>query len=460
MAIEFTPHEYQKEALKHLCSVRRAALWMPMGGGKSVTTLTALEALSTVEEVYPALVLAPLRVARSTWPTEVKKWAHLNHLTVSPITGTAKQRERALAKPADIYTMNYDNLSWLAEQVGDDWPFKTVVADEFTRLKSFRLRQGGSRARALGKVAHTHVSRFIGLTGTPAPNGVKDLWGQIWFLDKGERLGQSFAAFEMRWFRKGYDGYSLVPYEHTQSEIEERLRDICLTVRGLQVDEPIEHVIYVDLPAPARALYNSMEREMFAALEVEGVGSVDVEASNAATKVNKCRQIANGFLFTEEGVWEAIHDEKLKALESVVEEANGMPVLTSYTYVPDRERIRKHFRTARVLDADPDTITQWNEGRIPLLLAHPASAGHGLNLQDGGNILADFGVDWNLEHDMQIIERIGPLRQKQAGYDRPVFRYRIIARDTIEEWGVLPRLQSKRSVQDILIEAMERRKKK
>ena len=460
MAIEFTPHEYQKEALKHLCSVRRAALWMPMGGGKSVTTLTALEALSTVEEVYPALVLAPLRVARSTWPTEVKKWAHLQHLTVSPITGTAKQRERALAKPADIYTMNYDNLSWLAEQVGDDWPFKTVVADEFTRLKSFRLRQGGSRARALGKVAHTHVSRFIGLTGTPAPNGVKDLWGQIWFLDKGERLGQSFAAFEMRWFRKGYDGYSLVPYEHTQSEIEERLRDICLTVRGLQVDEPIEHVIYVDLPPPARALYNSMEREMFAALEVEGVGSVDVEASNAATKVNKCRQIANGFLFTEEGVWEAIHDEKLKALESVVEEANGMPVLASYTYVPDRERIRKHFRTARVLDADPDTITQWNEGRIPLLLAHPASAGHGLNLQDGGNILADFGVDWNLEHDMQIIERIGPLRQKQAGYDRPVFRYRIIARDTIEEWGVLPRLQSKRSVQEILIEAMERRKKK
>ena len=460
MTSEFKPHDYQKEALAHLYAVRRSALWMPMGGGKTVTTLTALEALSTVEEVYPALVLAPLRVARSTWPTEVKKWAHLNHLTVSPITGTAKQRERALAKPADIYTMNYDNLSWLAEQVGDDWPFKTVVADEFTRLKSFRLRQGGSRARALGKVAHTHVSRFIGLTGTPAPNGVKDLWGQIWFLDKGERLGQSFAAFEMRWFRKGYDGYSLVPYEHTQSEIEERLRDICLTVRGLQVDEPIEHVIYVDLPAPARALYNSMEREMFAALEVEGVGSVDVEASNAATKVNKCRQIANGFLFTEEGVWEAIHDEKLKALESVVEEANGMPVLTSYTYVPDRERIRKHFRTARVLDADPDTITQWNEGRIPLLLAHPASAGHGLNLQDGGNILADFGVDWNLEHDMQIIERIGPLRQKQAGYDRPVFRYRIIARDTIEEWGVLPRLQSKRSVQEILIEAMERRKKK
>ena len=459
MAAKFKPHPYQEEALAHLYKVRRAALWMPMGGGKTVTTLTALEALSAVEEVYPALILAPLRVARSTWPDEVKKWEHLSHLRVSVITGTPKQRERALTKEADIYCTNYDNLVWLQDTLGEEWPFKTVVADEFTRLKSFRLRQGGSRARALGRVAHTHVNRFIGLTGTPAPNGVKDLWGQIWFLDKGERLGHSFSAFEMRWFRKGYDGYSLVPYDHSQSEIEERLRDICLTVRGLQVDEPIEHVIYVDLPPAARKLYDSMEREMFAALEVEGVGAVSVEASNAATRVNKCRQIANGFLFTEEGTWEAVHDEKIKAMESVVEEANGMPVLTSYTYVPDRERLRKHFRQSRVLDADPNTIKQWNAGGVPILLAHPASAGHGLNLQEGGNILVDFGIDWNLEHDMQIIERIGPLRQKQAGLDRPVFRYRIVARDTIEEWGVLPRLQTKRSVQEILIEAMERRKK-
>lgn len=459
MTATFKPHDYQREALEHLYQTRRAALWMPMGGGKTVTTLTALEALSTVEEVYPALVLAPLRVARSTWPAEVEKWEHLAHLRVSPICGTEKQRQRALAQDADIYTMNYDNLTWLQDTLGEEWPFKTVVADEFTRLKSFRLRQGGSRARALGRVAHTHVNRFIGLTGTPAPNGVKDLWGQIWFLDKGERLGHSFSAFEMRWFRKGHDGYSLVPYDHSQSEIEERLRDICLTVRGLQVDEPIEHVIYVDLPPAARKLYDSMEREMFAALEVEGVGAVSVEASNAATRVNKCRQIANGFLFTEEGAWEVVHDEKIKAMESVVEEANGMPVLTSYTYVPDRERLRKHFRQSRVLDADPDTIKQWNAGRVPILLAHPASAGHGLNLQEGGNILVDFGIDWNLEHDMQIIERIGPLRQKQAGLDRPVFRYRIVARNTIEEWGVLPRLQTKRSVQEILIDAMQRRKK-
>jgi superfamily II DNA or RNA helicase len=176
--VTFKPHDYQKEALAHLYKERRAALWMPMGGGKTVTTLTALEALSVVEDVYPVLVLAPLRVARSTWPDEVKKWPHLAHLRVSVITGTPKQRQAALDTPADIYTTNYDNLVWLRETLGEAWPFITVVADEFTRLKSFRLRQGGSRARALGQVAHTHVTRFIGLTGTPAPNGVKDLSGR------------------------------------------------------------------------------------------------------------------------------------------------------------------------------------------------------------------------------------------------------------------------------------------
>ena len=245
MAQTFKPHDYQQEAMAHLYKVRRSALWMPMGGGKTVSTLTALDNLSTVEDVFPVLVLAPLRVARSTWPDEVAKWPHLSHLRVSVITGTPKQRQAALDTPADIYCTNYDNLVWLRTALGDAWPFKTVVADEFTRLKSYRIRQGGSRARALGQVAHTHVTRFIGLTGTPAPNGVKDLWGQIWFLDQGERLGKTFSAFESRWFRKGYDGYSLVPHDHTQGEVEEKLKDICLTVQGLQVDEPITTSIFL-----------------------------------------------------------------------------------------------------------------------------------------------------------------------------------------------------------------------
>lgn len=450
----FKPHDYQEEALAHLYKERRAALWMPMGGGKTVTTLTALEALSVVEEVYPALVLAPLRVARSTWPDEIQKWPHLSHLRVSVITGTPKQRQAALDTPADIYTTNYDNLVWLRGAVGDAWPFKTVIADEFTRLKSFRLRQGSKRARALGAVAHTHVNRFIGLTGTPAPNGVKDLWGQIWFLDKGERLGKTFSAFEQRWFRKGYDGYSLMPYEHTQAEVENRLKDICLTVRGLPVDEPISTPIYVNLPPEARKAYDEMETEMFTVINDEGV-----EAVNAAVRTQKCLQLANGAAYVDEyRNWEAVHDAKLEALDSIIEEANGAPVLVAYNFKHDLARLQKRYPRGRVLDADPDTIRDWNRGEIGLLFAHPASAGHGLNLADGGNILAFFGVNWNLEEHMQIIERIGPMRQKQAGYDRPVFIYPILASNTVDTL-VMYRLTSKKSVQEVLLEALERRKK-
>jgi len=451
----FKPHEYQQEAMAHLYKVRRSALWMPMGGGKTVTTLTALDNMSLVEDVFPILVLAPLRVARTTWPDEVAKWPHLSHLRVSVVTGTPKQRQAALDTPADIYCTNYDNLVWLRTALGDAWPFKTVVADEFTRLKSFRIRQGGSRARALGQVAHGAGSRFIGLTGTPAPNGVKDLWGQIWFLDKGERLGKTFSAFEQRWFRKGYDGYSLVPYEHTQGEVEEKLRDICLTVQGLQVDEPINNPIYIDLPPKARAAYAEMEEEMFTIINSEGV-----EAANAAVRTQKCLQMANGALYVDDGGnWEEIHDAKLEALDSVIEEANGAPVLVAYNFKHDLKRLQARFRQGRVLDADPDTIRQWNAGRVPLLFAHPASAGHGLNLADGGNIMAFFGVNWNLEEHMQIIERIGPMRQKQAGYNRPVFIYPILARNTVDDM-VMNRLSSKKSVQEVLLEAMKSRRKK
>jgi len=449
----FVPHDYQREALDWLYARPRTALWMPMGGGKTVTTLTALDALDLVEGVYPVLVLAPKRVAISTWPDEVAKWPHLKRLRVSVINGTPKQRQTALDAPADIYTMAYDNLSWLCETLGDDWPFVTVVADELTRLKSFRIRQGSKRAGALGKVAHTKVKRFIGLTGTPGANGLKDLWGQTWFLDRGERLGRTFSAFEQRWFRKGYDGFSLQPQPHAQGEIQALLSDICLTVTGLPVDEPIRNPIYVDLPPKARVLYRDMEDEMFAEIGADGV-----EAANAAVRTQKCLQIANGAIYTDDaGNWEAVHDAKLDALESVIEEANGAPVLVAYNFKHDLQRLRRRFPQARVLDSDPDTIREWNAGQVPILFAHPASAGHGLNLADGGNILAFFGLNWSLEEHMQIIERIGPMRQKQAGYDRPVFVHYIMAKNTVDNL-VFDRLASKRTVQEVLLEAMKRRK--
>ena len=453
MTRTFVPHDYQREAMAWLYARPRTALWMPMGGGKTVSTLTALDALELVDGAYPALVLAPKRVAITTWPDEVAKWAHLTHLRVVVVTGTPRQREVALATPADIYTMAYDNLSWLCDTLGERWPFITVVADELTRLKSFRIRQGSKRAGALGKVAHSRVRRFIGLTGTPGANGLKDLWGQTWFLDKGERLGRTFSAFEQRWFRTGYDGFSLQPLPHAQEEIQALLRDICLTVTGLPVDEPIRNAIYVDLPPSVRRLYDDMEAEMFAEIGANGV-----EAANAAVRTQKCLQIANGAIYTDdEGHWEPVHEAKLEALESVIEEANGAPVLVAYNFKHDLERLRRRIPKARVLDADPDTIRQWNAGEIPVLFAHPASAGHGLNLADGGNILAFFGLNWSLEEHMQIIERIGPMRQKQAGFDRPVIVHYIMARNTVDDM-VFDRLQSKKTVQQILLDAMRRQK--
>jgi SNF2 family DNA or RNA helicase len=430
----------------------RCALWMPMGGGKTVTTLTSLDNLSMVEDVYPVLVLAPLRVAKTTWPDEIGKWEHLKHLRVSPIIGNAKERQAALDVDADIYTMNYDNLVWLQTALGTNWPFKTVVADEFTRLKSFRLRQGSKRAAALARVAHTKVSRFIGLTGTPNPNGLQDLWGQTWFLDGGERLGKTFSAFSDRWFAKGWDGYSLKPLASAQKEIEDRLRDVCLTVEGLPVHEPVRNYISVDLPAKARRAYDSMENDMFAELEEAGI-----EAFNAAAKTIKCLQLANGAVYTDHaGNWEEVHDAKLDALDSVIEEANGAPVLVAYHFKSDLARLQRRYPKGRVLDAKSDTIRDWNAGRVPLLFAHPASAGHGLNLAEGGNILVFFSLNWNLEEHLQIIERIGPMRQAQAGLKRPVFVHYIMARNTVDNM-VLGRLQSKKSVQEILLEALKRK---
>ncbi len=451
----YAPRDYQDGMKSFIQYHPRCGIWAGMGVGKSVATGTALAELDLVEEVFPALVIAPLRVAQSTWPDEFAKWAHLQHLRISAIVGTEAERIAALAVKADVYTINYENLVWLRKQLGERWPFVTVVADEATKLKGFRLRQGGKRTRALGQVAHKHVRRFIELTGTPASNGLKDLWGQSWFLDKGDRLGRTYTAFSQRWFHVDYDGYGLVPFDHAQKEIQDRMRDICISIRAADyMDLPplIENVIEVDLPPKVMSLYRDMEKEMFA--EINNVG---VEAFNAAGRTNKLLQLCNGAIYTDDaGSWEEVHQAKLDALEDVIEEAAGMPVLVSYQFKTDLVRICQRFKFARQLDTKPQTIRDWNAGRIPLLVCHPASAGHGLNLQYGSNILCYFSSGWNLEEDMQILERIGPTRQKQAGLDREVYVHRIVVRGTVDEL-VAERRATKMSVQEILLNAMKRR---
>lgn len=452
----FTPHPYQRQLIEHMLDTPRCGTWAGMGMGKSVSTLVALDILELIEP-GPTLVLAPLRVASSTWPDEAAKWANLRHVEVSAVVGTPEQRRAALRRPANVFTCNYDNLVWLVETLGDKWPFRKVVADESTRLKSFRLRQGGKRAQALAKVAHCKVDRFVELTGTPSPNGLQDLWGQAWFLDRGQRLGRTWEAFVGRWFRSvpGDNGFSRVePMPFAQEQIEGKLRDVCLSLDPrdwFDISEPIQKVIRVELPAKARALYRDMEREMFMA-----IGEHEIEAFSAASKTIKCLQIASGAAYVDEaGTWREIHDAKLQALESVIEEAAGMPVLVAYHFKSDLARLLKAFPRGRHLDQNPQTIRDWNAGKIPILFAHPASAGHGLNLQDGGNILVMFSHWWDLEQYQQIVERIGPTRQKQAGHDRPVFIYHLIAADTIDE-VVMARRESKRAVQDLLLEAMKR----
>lgn len=453
MAKDFTPRPYQTLITNHILSVPRCAVWAGMGLGKTTATYNAIDMILLIDG-GPVLVVAPLRVARSTWPDEAKKWRHLRHLRVMPIIGSEAERRTALSIKADVYTTNFENLPWLIEHFGERWPFATVVIDESTKLKGFRLRQGTARAKALGRVAHTKIKRFIELTGTPSPNGLTDLWGQAWFLDAGQRLGRTFDGFKQRWFRPSHDGYGVMPFDHTQVEIQDKLRDLCITIDAkdwFDLKEPIVNNIYVDLPIKARKLYQDMEKQMFMQIEEH-----EVEAFNAAARTIKCLQVANGAAYVGDTSteWREIHDAKLLALEEVVEEAAGMPVLVSYNFKSDLARLKAAFPKGRQLDADPQTIVDWNAGKIPLLFAHPASAGHGLNLQDGGNILVFFAHDWNLENRLQIIERIGPTRQMQAGHDRPMFIHNIIARDTVDEM-VIERIETKREVQDILLSAMK-----
>lgn len=449
---------YQHIALDHFAAHRRCALWADMGLGKTVSTLTHLDRSAALGE-GPALVLAPRRVAAETWPAEAKKWGFDE---VAAIVGDEKARLRALKLNRGVYTTNYEQIPWLVDHLGDRWPFKTIVADEATRLKGFRLRKGTKRARALAHVAHKKAAQLIELTGTPAPNGLIDLWGQMWFIDGGRRLGRTFTAFEERWFTTGYDGYSTVPLPHAFDEITERCKDVCLSIRAkdwFDLNDPIVVRVPVQLPAKVREQYRKLERALFVQMK-DGT----VTAVNAAAKSQKLLQMASGAVYLDADgeeshklEWEEVHDAKLDALGSIIEERAGAPLLVVYHFRSDLARIRRAFPAARTLDDGPDMVQAWNRGNVPLLLVHPQSAGHGLNLQQGGNAIAFFSHWWDLETRQQVIERIGPVRQAQAGLDRNVFIYNIVAEDTLDD-VVIERVEGKTAVQDALAAYMKRRK--
>jgi SNF2 family DNA or RNA helicase len=430
-------------------------------------TLTFLDYLHNVwGEDRPTLVLAPLRVARDTWANEAHKWGHLKSIEVVPIVGDVDQRRAALRKGAPVYTTNYDNLIWLREQFeGKAWPFATVVADESTKLKGFRLRQGGVRAQALAKVAHKDVERWINLTGTPASNGLEDLWGQTWFLDAGQRLGRTFSAFQDRWFGmrnrkheasgKTYTERFIFP--DAQVEIQDRLADICLTLDPkdwFDLKDPIVNVIEVELPASARSKYREMERELFTMIEGN-----EVEAFNAAAKSQKLLQMCNGAVYLDPerygaGTWVEVHMEKLDALEELAEQTGDEPLLVAYYFKSDLARLLRRFPDALDISTEAGMAAA-QAGQGKLWLGHPASVGHGVDgLQKWCRQIVIFAQDWNLEHFDQILERIGPMRQYQEGKAVDVFIHHIVARNTIDEL-VMARRESKRSVQDLLLEFLK-----
>lgn len=474
MLHETNLREYQHMMIDHMINNPKCAVWAFMGAGKSVSTLTAIDRMQLASLIdKPVLVVAPLRVARDVWPAEVHNWSHLQHMRIQPILGTQSERIAALQQKADVYTINFENLEWLIGLLWDRWSFGMIVVDEATKLKSLRASvkrhpktgtefisgKGGQRALALLKIVYQHKpSRFLELSGTPAPNGLQDLWGQIYYLDYGKRLGNVYTAFRNRWFERDFDGFSIKPKAHAQEQIQEQVKDICLALKSkdwFPLADPITRPIYVELPHDVRKQYRQMEKTLLA--EISGHR---IEAFNAGARTMKCRQIASGACYTTPAPgkreWTEVHKAKLDALEEIVEEAAGMPVLVAYDFQFDLERLLKRFPKGKHLDQKSATIADWNAGKIPQLFTHPASAGHGLNLQHGSNILVYFGWDWNHETYAQILERIGPVRQAQSGLDRNVYVYHIIARNTVDE-DMLESHASKRSIQDILMESLKRR---
>lgn len=465
MLREYKPRAFAPLAMDHFNQRPRCALWAKPGMGKTLLTLTHLEILHRAwGESQPTLVLAPLRVARDTWATEAGRWRHLQGLDVVPVVGDPDKRRAALRRDAPVYVTNYEQLPWLVDHLGTRWPFATVVADEAVKLKGFRLRQGTERAQALGKMAHTQVKRFIQLTGTPASNGLEDLWGQMWFLDAGQRLGRTFSAFQSRWFRPQPRGgqqqfTKWEPTEFAADEIHERLADLCLTLDPkdwFDLREPIVNVIEVELPASARSKYRDLERELFTM-----IGDSEVEVFNAAALSNKCLQLANGAAYLDAerygaGTWAEVHREKLDALQELMDATGDDPLLVSYEFKSDRDRILREWPDALDL-ADERQLAQAKAGKGKLWLGHPQSIGEGIDgLQEHCNQVVFFGQTWRLDLFDQIIERVGPMRQLQAGKDRNVFVHMIVARGTVDE-VIVSRRDGKRSVQSALMDYMKQK---
>lgn len=451
--MKFKPWNYQQYAINHVIDNSASGLFLDMGMGKTVSTLTSIDDLILLGEVNKVLVIAPLRVAEDTWSTEVDKWDHLKHLRISKILGSKKQREEAINTEADIYVTNRENVDWLVTECFNNWIWDMVVIDELSSFKSSKAK----RFRALKKV-RPYFKRIVGLTGTPAPNSLIDLWPQIYLLDGGQRLGKTITGYKERYFkpgrRNGYVVYNWELKEGSEEAIQNKISDICISMSAkdyLDIPERIDNRVEITLPIKVMDTYKQLEKDL-----VLEIGEEDITAANAAVLTNKLLQLANGAIYSEDKEVVRIHDEKLDRLEEIIDIANGKPVLVFYNFKHDYDRISKMLTKNKIKNQalnTSDDIKKWNNGEIQVALLHPASAGHGLNLQYGGNIIVWFGLTWSLELYQQANARLHRQGQKET-----VIIHHLIAKGTVDE-DVMNALANKEVNQNMLLEAVKARLK-
>ncbi|KAI3349049.1 SNF2-related protein [Clostridium botulinum] len=449
--MNFKPWNYQQYAINHILDHQASGLFLDMGMGKTVSSLTAIDSLSFLGDTGKVLVIAPKRVAEDTWSTEIEKWDHLKNLRISTILGTPNQRIEAVEGDADIYVTNRENVVWLVDNYFKSWKWDTCIIDELSSFKSSKAK----RFRALKKV-RPYFKRIIGLTGTPAPNSLIDLWPQVYLLDGGKRLGKTITEYRDRYFipdkTNGYVVYSYKLKDGAEEAIYNKISDICISMKAkdyLDLPERIDNKIYIDLPKKVKDQYKELEKELIIQLDNE-----DVTATNSAVLTGKLLQMCNGAVYSEDKEIVEVHDEKLNALMDIIEAANGKPVLIFYSFKHDLMRIQEFLNKNKLKGqelAGPEDIKKWNNGQIPILLLHPASAGHGLNLQYGGNIVIWFGLTWSLELYQQANARLHRQGQKET-----VIIHHIIARDTVDE-DVMKALTNKEVNQNVLLEAVKAR---
>ena len=442
--MKYNPHNYQTYATEFILEHSEAAVFLDMGLGKSVITLTAIQELCLNRfEVNKVLVIGPLRVARDTWPGELEKWDHLKGLTYSVVIGTAAERRAALKKKAHIYIINRENIPWLIDESDVPFDFDMVVIDELSSFKSYQAK----RFRSLLRV-RPGIKRIVGLTGTPSSNGLMDLWAQFRILDLGTRLGRFITHYRNTYFqpdrRNGMVIFSYKPLPGAEDAIYRRISDMTISMKAvdhLNMPECIMNNVHVSLSKEEKAKYNALRKDL-----ILSIGDTEIDAANAASLSNKLSQMANGAVYGPEKSVIPIHDHKLDALEDLIEAANGKPVLVAYWFKHDLERIRKRFKV-REIQTSKD-IADWNAGKIPVAVIHPASAGHGLNLQAGGSTLIWFGLTWSLELYQQTNARLWRQGQKDT-----VVIHHIVTEGTIDEL-ILTAIHRKEKTQNDLINAV------